>query len=139
MKKFSFLLISLAFYCSSTSLVASIKVGTVFFYPPFVLSPGSGFDIDLSKVLCQRLQEQCQFIPMNFNQLFSALNAHQIDIAIGGISISNMQTGNYIFSLPYMLSKGQFLVLKNGPLNSILELEGKIVGVIRGEGTGGLF
>ncbi len=121
-----------------TSAQAAIKIGTVFFYPPFVISPGSGFDMDLARVLCLRLNERCQFITMKYNQLFDALKKGQIDIAIGGIAISQSQN-NFIYSLPYMLSKAEFVVLKSNHFKSTADLKGSSVGVIRGKNTGGIF
>lgn len=140
MKSFKALLLSIFFYSFSTSpAYADLKVGTVFFYPPFVMSIGEGFDIELIQTLCQRIQENCQLIPMDFNQLFTALDSGKIDIAIGGITISKDKLAKYIFSLPYMLSKGEFLILKNNPTKSINELQGSKVGIIKGLQDGGLF
>ncbi|WP_176695294.1 transporter substrate-binding domain-containing protein [Legionella massiliensis] len=121
---------------SLSALHAEIKVGTKVFYPPFVTSPASGFDIDLMKMICLRLKEECRFIPMNFNNIFSHLDQGKIDVAIGGISISLKRMEKYVFSTPYLVSKGQFLILKNSNINSVSELEGEEVGIIRGEDDG---
>ncbi len=116
-----------------TPVYANIKVGTVFFYPPFVMSTGDGFDIDLIRTICQRLQETCEFYPMNYNQLFTSIDMGKVDIAIAGIAISPERLTKYTFSLPYMLSKGQFLTLKSSNIHSIEDLKNKKVGVIKGE------
>lgn len=118
---------------------ANIKVGTVFFDPPFVMSINQGFDIDLIRTIFQRMKMSYEIIPMDYNQLFTALNDGTIDIAIGGISIAPGREAIYIFSLPYMVSKGQFLILKNGAIKSVDDLQSGKVGVIRGEEQGGVF
>lgn len=120
----------------SSASYSNIKVGTLFFYPPFVLSLGEGFDIDLTQLLCKGLNEQCDIIPMDFNQLYTALDDGKIDIAIGCISISSAREQHYIFSLPYMLSKRQFMVLKNSTIKSVDNLTGTAVGVIEGDPQG---
>jgi len=121
----------------SASSYSYINVGTLIFNPPFITSPGFRFDMDLARLLCKRLKEQCHFIPMVKNQLYTALQSGKIDIAIGGISISPQV--NFIFSLPYMITKGQFLVLKDGPIKSIKNLKGGTVGVFRDQLNGGVF
>lgn len=118
---------------------ANIKVGTMFTYPPFVLSTNEGFDIQLIQLLCKRLKEPCDIIPMNLKDLSPALLNGQIDLAIGGIPLPLTPNPDFIFSLPYMLSKGQFMVLKTSSLHSIDELNGKTVGVMRGNIQGGAF
>ncbi|KTC75195.1 arginine-binding periplasmic protein [Legionella birminghamensis] len=132
-------LLIILFFCFSIPAQAVIKVGTVFFYPPFVLSLNEGFDIQLMQSLCQGLKEKCQIIPMDFNKLYTSLDKGQIDLAIGGIAISPQRKNDYIFSLPYMLSRGQFLILKGAKVNSIEDLKGATIGVIKGDPKGGVF
>lgn len=132
------LLLALCFLFSSSGY-SNIKIGTLIFNPPFILSLGDGFDMDLTRLLCKRLQEQCHFIPMTIQQLSDALHNGEIDMAIGGISISPDQQVDYIFSLPYMLSKGQFVVLSNGPYHSLNNLRGSTVGVVQDDLNGGIF
>lgn len=131
--KTTFLTLFLCYSLAITPLYAEIKVGTVFFKPPFVMSVGEGFDIDLIRELCHRMNEHCEVIPMDFHTLFSSLNSGKIDIAIGGIYISPVRLQNYIFSLPYMLSDAQFLILRSSKMQTINDLAGKNIGVIKTE------
>ena len=94
--------------------------------------------MDLSRSLCAHLHEECQFISMGMEQLYEAMAAGKIDIAIGGIPIQ-LNNEIFIFSLPYMLSKGQFLIIKEGTIHSVSDLKGGVVGVIRDDLNGGLF
>ncbi|WP_198333137.1 transporter substrate-binding domain-containing protein [Legionella clemsonensis] len=97
------------------------------------MSINEGFDIDLINLLCQRMKTDCALIPMDFNKLFTALDNGNIDLAIGGIVISKAREKKYIFTLPYMLSKGEFLVLKDNPASSISDLAQQTIGVMKGE------
>lgn len=126
------------YFFSISSVYANLKVGTLYFDPPFVLSPGEGLDIDLTQLICKKLNQKCDLIPMDFNQFYPALNDGKIDFAIGGIAISSSRAQNYIFSTPYMISEGQFLVLVKSKLTSINDLNGSTVGVIRGDPQGGV-
>ncbi|MBA2710997.1 MAG: transporter substrate-binding domain-containing protein [Tatlockia sp.] len=123
----------LMFAIKISPLHATIKIGTEFFFPPFVMSPTNGFDIGLMQSLCQRLEEKCKFSYMSFHELFLALDKGQIDLAVGGIAITLTRLNKYIFSLPYMTSQGQFLILAKSDIQSIADLNGKKVGVIREE------
>jgi ABC-type amino acid transport substrate-binding protein len=129
----------LAFYFFFfTSAYSDIKVGTLIYDPPFIISSESGFDIDLLRLLCKRLQEQCQLMPMEGSELYQALQAGKVDLAISGISISDVRKVDHIFSLPYLLSKWQFLTLKESTLKSISDLRGKTVGVVYDELSDGI-
>ncbi len=131
------ILIVLSLLLSSISS-ATITIGTLIFKPPYILSPGNGFDIDLAQLLCKRLQEPCTFIPMGMDELYKKLAKGKVDLAMGGIPISYSLKINFIFSLPYMLSKGQFLVLQNNPSTSVNDLGGQTVGVLRNILNGGV-
>jgi ABC-type amino acid transport substrate-binding protein len=131
------LIICLSLIKSSVS--APVKVGVVFFYPPYVLSMNEGFDISLVQLLFHRLKLSYELIPMELNKLFSSLEAGDIDIAIGGISISPEREGKFIFSLPYMLSKAQFLILNTSKYTLVTDLGGAQVGVMQGNENGGIF
>lgn len=118
---------------------AEVKVGTVYFDPPFVMSTGVGFDTDFTRVIFQHLKMPYQLISMNYKQLFTHLDRGQIDLAVGGISIANQQMSKYLFSLPYMLSKGQFLTLNANNIKSMADLKGGDIGVIRGQEQSDVF
>lgn len=122
----------LCFLWNVSPLYANIKIGTVHFYPPYVISAQEGFDIDLLRKVCTRLHEECDLILMDFKQLFPALREGKIDLAISGLTISKKDHTFYIYSMPYMISKAQFLILKNSEMESINDLKGKFVGVLRG-------
>ncbi|MCL9683876.1 transporter substrate-binding domain-containing protein [Legionella maioricensis] len=130
-------LLALCFFFSSLGN-STINIGTLIFKPPFISSPGNGFDIDLAHLLCQRLQERCDFKPMGINELYKKLQEGKIDLAIGGIPISYSLKINFIFSLPYMLSKGQFLVQKKNRIDSIRELRGQTIGLLQNPLNGGV-
>ncbi|MDI9819789.1 MULTISPECIES: transporter substrate-binding domain-containing protein [unclassified Legionella] len=140
MKPYRFLFSLLtAFLLYVSTANAEIKIGTVIFDPPFIISLDQGFDIDLIHALCKRCSLDCQLVPMDFNQLFPALESGEIDAAIGGITITPDRRTRYIFSLPYVLSKGAFLVLKNSSINSLADLKGKKIGVLKGEQDSSVF
>lgn len=131
------LVISCCFF--STFSYSTIKIGMQEYDPPYVISPHQGFDVDLSHMLCTHLKLECQFIFIkSTNQLYDALKNGQVDLAISGITISAVREKEFIFSLPYMLSEGQFLTLRENNINSVDDLNGTNVGVIRDMLSGGV-
>lgn len=118
---------------------ADLKVGTVYFYPPFVTATNSGFDLDLMRIICEKLRQDCEIVPMDYHELFPAVEQGKIDVAIGGITINPKNSSNIIYSLPYMVSTGQFLIKKDSPLQAVTQLNDGKVGVIRGMQDGGVF
>ena len=123
------------FLSISPTSYATIKVGTVAFDPPYVISLNQGFETDLIKLLCRHIHRQCSLIPMKYQALFSALENGQIDIAVDGIDFyitPNQLNGHYIYSYPYLLSKGQFLVLQSHGVKSVDALpKGSSVGLVQ--------
>ncbi|KTD76455.1 transporter substrate-binding domain-containing protein [Legionella waltersii] len=114
---------------------AVINVGTVEFDPPYVISLNQGFEIELVKSICHQLNQECIFKRMDYNKLFSALDSGSIDLAMDNIDFyvsPNALNGDYLYSFPYLLSKGQFLVLKSSGIKSVHDLPaGSKIGLVR--------
>ncbi|KTC94570.1 transporter substrate-binding domain-containing protein [Legionella erythra] len=115
----------------------TIRVGTGLYAPPFEMQADNkknlyGFDIELMQAICQRAGWQCQFKGMLFEQLFIELKDNTIDLAISAISITSERQKNFLFSLPYMASGGQFLTKSQSPINTILDIRNQRVGIERG-------
>ena len=109
---------------------ADLRIGVLNFDPPYVYSSNEGFDIDLSRDICSALESKCKLIPMDYHAFFTALDAGEIDIAIGGIFIR--PDPKYIFSLPYVLGLSQFITLRASPYLRVADLKGSTIGVIKG-------
>lgn len=114
---------------------SAIRVGTVAFDPPYVISSSQGFEMDLIHLLCQRMNQTCNLIVMDYYQLFTALKEGRIDVALDGIDFyvpPNPLNEGYIFSYPYLLSEGQFLVTKQSGIKTLSDLpKGTVVGLLQ--------
>ncbi|WP_133128692.1 transporter substrate-binding domain-containing protein [Legionella nagasakiensis] len=110
----------------------ALKIGNIYFNPPFIMSQETGFDIDLMHDICDKMAETCEFYPMTYSALFNALQQEEIDLAIGGFTISPEQESKYIFSLPYKISKGQFLCLQSNPALQINDIQGGKIATLSG-------
>ncbi|KTD10983.1 arginine-binding periplasmic protein [Legionella gratiana] len=118
----------LLFFLSIATVHAEIKIGTIHYYPPFIINKYQGFDIDLMNYLCQRMKIKCSYTQMNEKELFPALQNQKVNLIIAGIMISPQREANYLFSLPYLRSRGVFIVPKQSNLKQITDLNGKKVG-----------
>ena len=109
--------------------VYAYKIGVPSFDPPYTFSDNTGFVIDFSNVICKGLKVKCTFIPMKYNELFFALDNGTIDWAMGGFFIK--QSNHYIFSLPFLMGRSRFLVLKTNLINKVADLQGKNIGIVQ--------
>ncbi len=132
-----FLTLLFIFFCSLSWQAQALLIGTLAYNPPFEARADQqndfvGFDIDIMTELCQRIQMECQFVPVNFEELFIQIIAYKIDLAIGGITITSARQEDFLFSLPYLLSSGQLITTANSPINTLADIQGKKIGVVRG-------
>lgn len=114
----------------------TVRIGVPIFAPPFVVDiqhyTVEGFDVELMDTICGDLNWQCQFIPLRNNLLFEALNQNQVDFIVGGLIISPERRLLYLFSDPYLPSKGGFIVLPQSPIKVLADLKNKRVGTVKG-------
>lgn len=92
-----------------------------------------GFDLEIMDEIGKRLNRPVNYVVMPFNQFFSAIDVKEIDLAIDSIIITSERQENYLFSLPYLASKVQFLTNANSPLDSTKDLMNKTIGVRQAE------
>ena len=115
----------------------TVTIGILPFNPPFEMEADKkghyfGFDVDLMNAICTRGQMECQFISGTLPELFNLLSKGKIDLAMGAISITPQRQQTYLFSLPYLASYGHFITKQNSKIQSISDLIGKRVGVLKG-------
>ncbi|BCA94544.1 arginine ABC transporter substrate-binding protein [Legionella antarctica] len=115
----------------------SLKVGVLQFAPPFSSKSDTtnhyyGFVIDLMNVICERLHDQCEFVPIPKNGEFDGLDKGIMDVTFTPSPIStSSKSDKYVFSLPYLASHGQFLALASGSLNSVGDIHQKKIGYFK--------
>jgi polar amino acid transport system substrate-binding protein len=109
-------------------------------YKPFEYEENgefTGFDIDLSREIAERLDLELEVLPSAFDGLQSgaALNSQQCDMAASAMTITEERKANIDFSDGYYDSKQSLLVPADSDIASIDDLAGKSVGV-QNETTG---
>ena len=117
-------------FAYSTPIVVGVSKSA----PPFSAVDGSnhyfGFCVDLMNELCKRLHETCQYKPVTLNNQMDALASGDIDITFTPAPIPQTISQNYIYSLPYMTSNGQFLT-SSPNIKTIADLKNKRIGTVQ--------
>jgi len=116
-----------------------LRVAIASFAPPFIMQSGYnkyyGFDIATVEYVCRVLDRPCEYLPMNLNDLIPTIQAHKADIAIGGIVYTYQRSRLVRFSIPYLISKGQFITTDKASIITpfkLKQLNGKRIGVLNG-------
>jgi ABC-type amino acid transport substrate-binding protein len=133
------LIIFLALFILNTlSYGKALQIGVVNFAPPFSSATATstnnskhfyGFCIDLMDELCTRIQENCQYKETELGKKqLDDLRDGLIDITFLTSPVSDTNDKDYIYSLPYIPSRGQFLVSSGSEIDSLDDLVGKKIG-----------
>ena len=82
-----------------------LRVGVEGNYPPFSkLGPDgqlSGFDIDIARAVCQRLNAQCVLVQQEWDGMMPALRAKKFDMIVASMTMSEERRRVVDFSDPY--------------------------------------
>ena len=119
---------------SSTQDEKKIVVGTNATFVPFEFknektTDYDGFDIELIREVGKRLNKDVELKNVSFDALIPALNSHDIDVAVSGMTITKARSENVLFSSPYY-ENALAVVFKDGTsITSLDDLKGKTVAV----------
>ena len=85
----------------------------------------TGYEVDLYKILCERMQVECTLIAQNWDGMIPGLLAGKYDAIMAGMSATEKREKVISFSQPYGSTGQTFGVLKDGPL-AALPLKGDL-------------
>jgi octopine/nopaline transport system substrate-binding protein len=96
-----------------------VKIATEGAYPPwnFVDASGHlvGFEIDLAKDLCTRMNATCDIVPQKWRGIIKGLNAGKYDAIMAAMSITEERKKLVTFSRNYASSPNVFIMRKDNP------------------------
>lgn len=120
--------------CAETKV---INFGTTNDYPPFeyVGATGTlqGFDIDVAKSLCARMQVTCKFTVLPFDSLIPSLKIGKIDAIIASLNYSPERAKEVDFTKFYHKNAAGLVAMKNSSyILALNNINGKIIGVQTG-------
>lgn len=95
-------------------------------YPPFEVVNGQGqldgFDVDLSRALAAGLGVKARFVAVDFGSIYDALEQHQFDVMLGGVTPTSDYLTMLNFSVPYY-DDGLVLVLNQKAPGNVVGIE----------------
>ncbi|WP_455915121.1 transporter substrate-binding domain-containing protein [Pantoea agglomerans] len=131
MLKFVFTLL-LTSICACAQAAEPLRFASNANNPPFEFLTAEnqlvGFDIDLAKALCDRMQKQCIFTNNTFERLLPSLKFRRYDAIISGLDITDERKKTVEFTQPYFMNSGT-LVARAGLYSNIEQLKGKRIGI----------
>ncbi len=114
---------------------APVNVGVLNFAPPFSSLAGEnhyyGFTIDLMDNICKRINTECVYKSATMSRQFEQLEQGTIDISFLPIPISSKIPEQFIYSLPYLASNGQFLALEDSNIKTAGDIKNYKIGVVQ--------
>lgn len=113
-----------------------LRVGLGADDPPFAFvsdtGEAAGFEVDLVRALCARLQVRCTFSPTYAPDVLPQLQGHGVDL-VPGLTITEARSREMGFTEPYYRAPSRFIVRRGKALDpSAAGLRGTVVGVERG-------
>ncbi|PCK18862.1 glutamine ABC transporter substrate-binding protein [Bacillus pumilus] len=117
------------------------KIGIDTTYPPFEFEKGGqyeGIDVDLINAIAKDQGFKVKLEAMDFSGIIPAMQAGQLDVGMGGMSITDERKKKVDFSDPYFDAGLTVVVKKDSSIKSIDDLKGKKLAVKNGT-TGAKF
>ncbi|CAD5378910.1 arginine transporter subunit; periplasmic-binding component of ABC superfamily [Pseudomonas sp. OF001] len=133
----SLLAMAAALVLATPALAADkLRIGTEGAYPPFNQIDASGnvvgFDVEIAKALCVKMQAECEIVTSDWDGIIPALNARKFDFIAASMSITDERKQAVDFSDPYYTNKLQFIAPKSVDFKTDeASLDGKVIGAQR--------
>lgn len=113
-----------------------IKIATEGAYPPFnEVGPDGklkGFDIDIARALCEKLEAECEFVQQDWDGIIPALLAKKYDAIVASMSITEERKKRVAFTDKYYQTPARFVRKKGSGIEITKDgLKGKKIGVQR--------
>jgi len=104
-------------------------------YPPFESLDSNnqvvGFDIDLAKALCEKMQADCTFTNNAFDSLIPSLKFRRFDAVISGMDITAERSKQVAFTQPYYANSA-VVIARSKNFTQQDQLAGKRIGMENG-------
>ena len=115
----------------------TVRIGVDASYPPFEsVAPGGqmvGFDVDLTRALCAKMNVKCVWIAQDLDGIIPALKGKKFDIIVSSLTVTDKRREQIDFSDRLFDAPARMIAKKGSPLLPTVEsLKGKHVGVEQG-------
>jgi cystine transport system substrate-binding protein len=117
----------------------TLKVAMEGTYPPFNYKDQksgqlAGYDVDVARLLAQRLGVKAEFVTTEWASILAGLASNKYDVIIAQVGINAKREQAFDFSSPYIYSAPMLIVRKDDSANwtSLQQLKGKRLGAGQG-------
>ncbi|WP_328529046.1 transporter substrate-binding domain-containing protein [Nocardioides sp. NBC_00368] len=119
---------------SSAADDGALKIGVLDSAPVYYHegSAAKGFDYEMALGVTKSLGIKPEFIAMDFADLFTALDAGEIDMIASQVSVTEEREEAYDFSHPYFVTYLSFTTPKNSPIKKLKDVNGTRVAIVDG-------
>ncbi|MEM8948107.1 MAG: transporter substrate-binding domain-containing protein [Pseudomonadota bacterium] len=115
-----FLCLLMAAKTSASADWSSIRIGTEGLFPPWNATADDGglegFEIDLAKDLCRRMNATCEIVQQRWDGMLPALTTGKFDLVMAGMKITKEREKLIDFSTCYAADVATFAVKVDGAL-----------------------
>lgn len=90
----------------------TLRIGVEDNYPPFAYYAAgklTGFDVDVSEMLCRELKRPCAITVMPFSECLPALIAGRVDVVVASLAVTEERTACVDFTDSYYSSQSVFI------------------------------
>ncbi len=115
----------------------TVRIGVDASYPPFESKAPSGnvvgFDVDLTKTLCARMQVRCVWVEQDLDGMIPALKGKKFDAIVSSLTVTDRRREQIDFSSKLFDSPARMIARRGSPLLPTPQsLQGKHIGVEQG-------
>ncbi|WP_027799780.1 ABC transporter substrate-binding protein [Paraburkholderia dilworthii] len=115
----------------------TVRIGVDASYPPFESKAASGqvvgFDVDLTKALCTKMNVKCVWIEQDFDGIIPALKGKKFDAIVSSLTVTDKRREQIDFSDKLFDAPARMIAKAGSPLLPTAEsLKGKRIGVEQG-------
>lgn len=104
-------------------------------FPPFESLENDkvvGIEIDLLDMIAEKLGVELEINEMDFDSVLPGIQSGKFTVGVSGITVTEEREKNADFTTPYFAAAQAIVVLKDSPIKSKADLEGKKVSVQTG-------
>lgn len=129
---FSSLVLCVLSACGDDQKSSTLIIGTSGDNPPFEFYQNGklvGFDIDLGRLLAQKLGREVQFMDMPFDSLVAALQSKKVDCVLAAMTSTEARKRAVDFTRPYYKASAILVTPGLTDVKAIEDLSGQLVAV----------
>ena len=135
MKKLTAILVALILVLTTAALAEGtvFKMGIDPEFPPYSYLDDNGdyagYDVEMAQAVCDKLGWELEIVELDWDSKYIMLNAGDMDCIWSGLTIDFINPDEFSVSFPYQENTQIVLTKADSDIETLADLEGKVVGV----------